>query len=66
MVLLFARQMAPQQELSKSFGQLARQPRSAEGPEEVAVIVIDKGDWSGRLPPDCSTAVRKLVARICA
>jgi hypothetical protein len=65
-VLLFAADIAPQHELSRAYTAAARQPKVAGGPEDLTVVVIDKGDWSCRLPPDCSAAVRKLAGQICS
>ncbi len=65
-VLLFSRTIAPQQELSRAFDALARQRAATDGPAELAVVPVDIGDWSCRLPPNCSSAVHKLTARICA
>lgn len=65
-VLLFARTMAPQHELSRANDAIARQRRAPDGPVEVAVVVVDVADWSCRLPPNCSTAVHKLTQQICA
>lgn len=64
-VLLFAKHIATQQELSKANDAISRRP-GAGGPDELAVIVVDTADWSCRLPPGCSTAVRKLADQICA
>jgi curved DNA-binding protein CbpA len=64
-VLLFSRRIATQQELSKTFQALARQRKAPDAPEEVAVIAVDVSDWSCRLPPNCSAAVRKLADQIC-
>jgi hypothetical protein len=65
-VLLFARKIAPQQELSRANEMNARQRKAPDGPEEVAVVVVDIADWTCRLPPNCSTAVHKLTQQICA
>lgn len=65
-VFLFSRRIAPQQELSKAYDALARQRKAPDAPEEVAVIAVDVADWSCRLPPNCSTAVRKLATEICS
>jgi hypothetical protein len=65
-VFLFSRRIAPQQELSKAFDALARQRKAPDAPEEVAVIAVDVADWSCRLPPNCSAAVRKLATEICS
>ena len=64
-VLLFARHIAPQTELTKANEANARY-RKADGPDEVAVIVVNTADWTCRLPPGCSPAVRKLADQICA
>jgi hypothetical protein len=65
-VLLFAREIAPQQELSKANQANARGRKPADGPDEIAVVVVDTADWSCRLPPGCSTAVHKLTDQICS
>jgi hypothetical protein len=65
MVLLFSRTMAPQSELSKAWDVLARQRKAADAPEALDVVVVDVADWSCRLPPNCSAAVRKLAEQIC-
>jgi curved DNA-binding protein CbpA len=65
-VLVFSRRIADQGELSKAWEAQARQRRPPDGPEELAVVVVDVSDWSCRLPPGCSAAVHKLAARICA
>jgi hypothetical protein len=65
-VLLFARTIASQQELSKANQSNGRQRKTPDGPEEVAVVVVDIADWSCRLPPNCSAAVHKLTDQICA
>lgn len=65
-VLLFARRIVRQEELSKAWAALARSRKSPDGPEEVAVIAIDVADWSCRLPPNSSSAVRKLAEHLCA
>lgn len=64
-VLLFSREIAPQQEISKANDASARQRKAPDAPEEVAVVVVDTADWTCRLPPNCSTAVHKLTAQIC-
>jgi hypothetical protein len=63
-VLLFARTMAPQSEISKANELNARQRKTADGPEEVAVVLVDIADWTCRLPPNCSAAVHKLTDQI--
>lgn len=64
-VLLFARHIAPQTELTKANEASARH-RQADGPDEVAVIVVNTAEWTCRLPPGCSPAVLKLADQICA
>ena len=64
-VLLFGRTIAPQQEISKAHEINARQRKSPDGPDEVAVAVVATADWSCRLPPKCSSAVQKLADTIC-
>lgn len=65
-VLLFSRNIAPQEEITKANQSGVRQRKAADGPVEVAVVVVDIADWSCRLPPNCSTAVHKLTDQICA
>lgn len=65
-VLLMARNIAPQSELSKANDTNARARKAPDGPAEVAVVVINTGDWSCRLPPNCSPVVQKLTALICS
>lgn len=65
-VLLFARQIAPQHELSKANESNLRQRKGPDAPDEIAVVAVDIADWSCRLPPNCSTAVHKLTQQICA
>jgi hypothetical protein len=63
-VLLFSRRIAGQQELAKGWENLSRQPQPPAAPEEIAIIPVDVADWSCRLPPDCSGAVRRLADQI--
>jgi curved DNA-binding protein CbpA len=65
-VLLFSREIAPQSEISKANDVNARQRKIADGPGEVAVVVVDTSDWSCRLPPHCSPAIHKLTDQICS
>jgi len=64
-VLLFARTIAPQPEITKANETNARQRKAPDAPEEVAVVIVDIADWSCRLPPNCSSAVHKLTDQIC-
>ena len=64
-VLLFSRRIAGQQELSKAWDGLARLRRPPDAPDEVVVIAVDVADWSCRLPPNSSAAVRKIANQIC-
>ena len=64
-VLLFSRAIAPQSEISKANDVNARPRKTAHGPDEIAVVVVDISDWSCRLPPNCSPAVHKLADQIC-
>ncbi|HJU41297.1 MAG TPA: J domain-containing protein [Vicinamibacterales bacterium] len=64
-VLLFARRIVDQSDLSKAWDTLARQSKPPDAPD-LSVVVIDVADWSCRLPPNCSNAARKLAAQICA
>jgi DnaJ domain len=63
-VLLCARTIAAQQELSRAYDALARQRPAPDGPAELAVVAVATADWSCRLPPNCSTAVHKLTDQI--
>ena len=65
-VLLFSRNVASQQELTKANENGARRGKQADGPDEVTVVVVDTADWSCRLPPNCSAAVHKLADQVCA
>jgi hypothetical protein len=62
-VLLLSRNIA-QAEISKANDVNGRQRKVPDGPDEVAVVVVDTSDWSCRLPPNCSSAVQKLTAQI--
>lgn len=64
--LLFSRNIAPQNEISKANLVNARPRKSTGGPHEIAVVVVDISDWSCRLPPGCSPAVHKLTDQICS
>jgi hypothetical protein len=64
-VLLFARTIGTQQEISKANEANARGRKAPDSPEEVAVVVVDTADWSCRLPSGCSAAVQKLTAQVC-
>ena len=63
-VLLLARKIAGQGELLRAVENLARQPKAADGPSEIAVVLVDTGDWTARLPPGASATVRKLADRL--
>lgn len=65
-VLLFTRRMAPANELSKAWEAAARQRKPPDAPEELTVVVVDVADWSCRMPPNPSTAARKVADQICA
>lgn len=65
-VLLFSREIAPQGEISKANDVNARQRKTPDGPDEVAVVIVDTSDWSCRLPPNCSPVVHKLTDQICS
>ncbi|MEO7135843.1 MAG: hypothetical protein ABI024_16680 [Vicinamibacterales bacterium] len=64
-VLLFARTIAPQIELSKANQANARSRQAPDSPEAVAVVVVDNADWSCHPPPVCSSAVHKLIDQVC-
>jgi hypothetical protein len=65
-VLLLSRTIAPQPEISKANEINSRHRKATDAPDEVAVVVVDTSDWSCRLPPNCSSAVRKLTDQICS
>jgi curved DNA-binding protein CbpA len=65
-VLMFARHIASQRELSRAHDSVTRGRKAPGAPEEIVVIVVDVADWSCRLPPGCSAAVKKLAEQICA
>jgi hypothetical protein len=64
-VLLFSRQIAGQNELSKAWDAVGRQRKAPDAPDDLNVLVVDVADWSCRLPPNGSSAARKLAAQIC-
>ncbi|MBY0492838.1 MAG: J domain-containing protein [Cyanobacteria bacterium] len=64
-VTLFARNIAPQSEISKANEANSRQRQGSDAPGEIAVVVVDTADWSCRLPPDCSKEVQKLADALC-
>lgn len=64
-VLLFSGQIAGQTELSKAWDSLGRQRKAPDAPDDLNVMVVDVADWSCRLPPNCSSAARKLAGQIC-
>ena len=64
-VLLLVRHMAAAAELHRAFQSLERQRKPADGPHEIAVVVIDTNDWTCHLPPDVSDVVRTLGHALC-
>lgn len=64
-VLLLCGHMAAPAELHRAFQSLERQRKAADGPHEIAVVVIDTNDWTCHLPPDASDVVRTLVGALC-
>jgi hypothetical protein len=60
-VLLFAKQIAPQGELLRV---IERQRKAADGPDEIAIIALDTDRWSARMAPGVSAVVRKFVDRL--
>ena len=64
-VMLLAREVAPQQEISKANESNARQRKAPDGPEEIAVVAVDTADWSCRLPTNSSKEVQKLADALC-
>jgi hypothetical protein len=65
-VLLFARTISAQPEITRANETNARQRKGPDAPDEVAVVIVDIADWSCRLPPNCSPAVHKLTDQICS
>jgi hypothetical protein len=65
-VLLFARTIAAQQELTRANEANNRGRKAPDSPGELAVVVVGSADWSCRLPPGCSPAVRKLADQVCS
>jgi hypothetical protein len=65
-VLLFARAISAQPEITRANQTNARQRKGPDAPDEVAVVIVDIADWSCRLPPNCSPAVHKLTDQICS
>lgn len=65
-VLLFARTISAQPEITKANQTNARQRKTPDTPDEVAVVIVDIADWSCRLPPNCSAMVHKLTDQICS
>jgi hypothetical protein len=65
-VLVFSSDIAAPAELSRAWETMARQRKTAAGPDDVTVMVCDVADWSCRLPPNVSAVVRKLADRISA
>lgn len=64
-VILFARRIA-RQDLSTAWDSLARQRKPADAPADLSVVLVDVADWSCRMPPNCSSAARKLASQICS
>jgi hypothetical protein len=64
-VMLFSGRIAGQTELSKAWDALARQRQAPDAPDDLTVVVVDVADWSCRLPPNCSSAARKLAGQLC-
>jgi curved DNA-binding protein CbpA len=65
-VLVCSRQFASPQDIARAHDANARQRKGPGAPEEVAVVLVDIGDWTCRLPPNPSAAVQKLAEQICA
>ena len=63
-VLLLAGKIAGQGELLRAVEALGRQPKPADGPSEIAVVIVDAADWSARLPPGASAVVKTLADRL--
>lgn len=60
-ILLLATKIAPQGELLRAVEVLNCQPKRADGPADVSVVIVDTADWSARLPPGASAVVQKLA-----
>ncbi len=60
-VLLFAKHFAPAQEVQRAIAALHRQVKAADGPSEIAVVVIEAGTLKAHVPPEASDAIKKLV-----
>ena len=43
----------------------ARQRKPAEGPTELALVVVNASDWKCHLPAEVPAAVRKLIDQVC-
>jgi hypothetical protein len=59
--VLLAGDLAPSGQLQRAFDLLQLQSIPSGGPAELAVVVVDTKDFTARMPPGCSTAVRKLA-----
>jgi len=64
-VLLCGRHLLPPRELHKAIEAASRQRPAAGGPHELAVVVVNIGDWTCYTAEDLPATVRKLVDKIC-
>ena len=62
--LLVGTHLASPAEIHRMVETLSRQPGVANGPAEIAIVVVDTADFAARLPPGASPAVQKLVAAL--
>jgi hypothetical protein len=64
-VLLCGRQLSAPRELKKALDAASRQRPGADGPHELALVVVNISDWTCHTQEELSTVVRKLIDRIC-
>lgn len=64
-VLVCGQRLLPPRELQKALDAAARQRPAADGPHELAVVVVNINDWTCHTQDELSSTVRKLIDRIC-
>ena len=64
-VLLVGQQLARSRDLDQALEAAARQRKPAEGPTELALVVVNASDWKCHLPAEVPAAVRKLIDQVC-
>ena len=64
-VLLVGQQLARSRDLDQALEAAARQRKPAEGPPELALVVVNASDWKCHLPAEVPAAVRKLIDQVC-